>query len=123
MTKHLDTPYIEHIKEAIYNIESFIKGYSREDFYQSIEKQSAVVRQIEVIGEAAKNLSIEFGAKYPQIPWKEIIGMRDKIIHKYFEVDLNIIWDVIKKNLPKLKRNINEILKEIRKENSLLSPK
>src|SRR3989338_6061916 len=104
MTQHFDIPYIKHIRDAINHIESFIKDCSREDFDVDIEKQSVVVRQIEIIGEATKNLSTEFKNKHRETPWKDITGMRDRIIHRYFEVDLDIVWRAIKADLPKLKK-------------------
>ena len=117
MTKHFDLPYVNHILDAITNIEYFIEGVSRNYFIENEEKQSAVIRQIEIIGEAVKNLSNELRNKYPEIQWNKITGMRDKIIHKYFEVDLNIVWEVIKKDLPVLKQKILKIKEDLDKEN------
>jgi len=71
------------------------------------------LRGLEIIGEATKSLSEELKTKYPQVPWKEIAGMRDKLIHQYFGVDLELVWETIRKDLPKLKNPIIRILKEI----------
>lgn len=113
MTKHLDLPYINHILDAITDIESFILKVSKDNFFNNKEKQSAVVRQIEVIGEAVKNLSNELRNKYPIVPWNKIAGIRDRIVHKYFDVDLNIIWDVINNDLQILKQKILKIKKDL----------
>jgi uncharacterized protein with HEPN domain len=75
--------------------------------------QDAVIRNIEIIGEAGKNLSLEFKEKHSNIPWIDIIGMRDKLIQGYFGVDLDIVWRVIQKDLPILKKQIQEIIKEL----------
>ncbi len=116
MTKREPLTFIEHILESIRDIESFIAGVSKESFMKNKEKQSAVVRQIEIIGEASKNLSEDFKAKYPEVSWREIIGSRDKIIHHYFGVDLEIVWEIITINLPTLKKQIENISKIENKE-------
>lgn len=106
--------FVRHVLDSIKNIESFTNGVTKADFMKNKEKQSAVVHQIEIIGEAAKNIPKEFKQKYPFIEWSDIIRTRDKITHHYFGVDLYIVWDIVKKDLPKLKENISQILlKEI----------
>ena len=105
--------FVEHILDSMKNIEDFTKGVPKESFMKNKEKQSAVIRQIEVIGEASKNLSDGFRSKYPQVSWKEIIGARDKIIHHYFGVDLEIVWEIITINLPVLKKQMQEIRKDL----------
>ena len=77
-------------------------------------KQSAIVREIEIIGEAVKNISENLKDKHREIEWKEIAGTRDKMIHHYFGVDLNIVWDIVKINLPDLKKKILKIKEELR---------
>ncbi|NOR85240.1 DUF86 domain-containing protein [archaeon] len=101
--------FLGHILDSIGYIESFSNGLSKSNFETNRLKQSAIIREIEIIGEAVKNLPIDFTVKYPQISWSEIAGTRDKIIHYYFGVDLNLIWDVIKKDLPILKKKIKNI--------------
>ena len=103
--------FIRHILENLEDIELFTKNVSRKDFFNNKEKQNAVVRSLEIIGEASKNLPLEFREKHKGIEWKEIIGTRDKIIHHYFGVDLEIIWDIIKINLPVLKKKLKVIVK------------
>jgi len=102
--------FAEHILESIKDIESFIKDVSKESFMKDKLRQSAVVRQIEIIGEASKNLPENFRENYPEISWREIIGARDKIIHHYFGVDLEIVWEIITINLPTLKEQIKDVL-------------
>ncbi|MCX6720190.1 MAG: DUF86 domain-containing protein, partial [Candidatus Staskawiczbacteria bacterium] len=74
--------------------------------------QNATMRMIEIIGEAVKKLPENFKAKYPDVPWKEIAGTRDKLIHEYFGVDLELTYKIVKENIPELKKNITKILKE-----------
>ena len=81
--------FIEHILESINRIESFSKGLNREKFSKNELKQSAIIRQLEIIGEAVKNLPTSFVNKYPFIPWKEIAGTRDKVIHEYFGINFD----------------------------------
>jgi len=105
-----DLIFLEHILENIKDLEEFTKGVDKQALLNNKEKQRAVVRQIEIIGEAAKNLSAFFRKKYPSVPWKEIIGTRDKLIHHYFGVDLEILWKIIENEIPKLKQEIEEII-------------
>lgn len=102
--------FLEHILESIGNIKEFLEDVPKDKFMKDKLRQSAVVRQIEIIGEASKNLSENFKAKYPEVSWKEIIGSRDKVIHHYFGVDLEIVWEIITINLPVLKKQIKHIL-------------
>lgn len=103
--------FIRHILEEIIKIENSTKNLFKEDFRKDEDIQDATARRIEIIGEAAKNVSNEFKNKNRQIPWKNMTDTRNKLIHHYFGVDLNTVWDIIKKDLPKLKADIEEILK------------
>ncbi len=107
--------FLNHILDSINNIEKFIKGISRPSFFTNEEKQSAVIRQIEIIGEAVKNLPTEFKNKYSDIPWSKIAGMRDKLMHHYFGVNLDTVWKVTKKDLPELKVKIAKIKEDLDK--------
>lgn len=107
--------FVNHILDNIKLIENSTKNLSRKDFENNRDILDATIRRIEVIGEAAKNLSSEFINKYRNIEWKKIIGMRDKIIHHYFGVDVEIIWKTIKEDIPILKKNIREILEKEKK--------
>lgn len=103
--------FVKHIAESIELIEDFSKGLSLSDFLHSVKTQDAVIRRLEIIGEATKNIPKSFRIKYPQTRWDEMARMRDKLIHHYFGVDLKITWNVIKKDLPILKKQITIILK------------
>ena len=115
MTKHEDLPYINHILEAINDIEDSLKGFTRERFIESKDVKEANIRRIEIIGEAAKNISNVVKRKYNKIQWNKIVGTRDKVIHHYFGVNLDIIWDILKKDIPELKQEILEMKKDIEK--------
>lgn len=109
MTEKEPAVFIRHILENIEKIEMFSKGISKEGLKNDELRKYAIVRAIEVIGEAVKNLPEEFKEKHKDIPWKEIIGTRDIMIHKYFGVDLDIVWDIIENNLPDLKKKLKKI--------------
>jgi len=101
-----DIPYLEHILDAINDIENSTKNLSREDFEKNKDIRDATIRRIEIIGEATKNISGETKNKYKEVEWKDIVGTRDKMIHAYFEIDMDITWKIIKKDLPILKKQI-----------------
>lgn len=106
--------FIKHILESIRLIESYTKRLSKKEFLEQIEKQDAIIRRFEIIGEAVKNLSMGFREKHSEIPWREIAGMRDLLIHRYFGVDLELTWGAIQRNLPILKQKLLTILSEIK---------
>ena len=110
-----DLAFIEHILDSINAIEDFSKGITKEELTSNRLRQSAIVREMEIIGEAIKNISKKTRSKYNEVRWKEIVGTRDKIVHHYFGIDFNIIWDIIKKHLPLLKKQMKEILKDLEK--------
>ncbi len=103
------TVFVKHILESIVLIEEYASHISKEDFLKSRQVQDAVMRRLEIIGEATKNIPDNFRNKYPDIPWREIAGMRDILIHNYFGVDLDLTWTTIKENIPDLKRKLSEI--------------
>ena len=101
--------FIEDILKSIKNIEEFSKNLNREKFSKNNLRQSAIIRQLEIIGEAVKNIPLSFREKYPQIVWKDIAGFRDILSHAYFGVNLERVWNIIENDLPKLKEEINKI--------------
>lgn len=113
MPKRGDKEFLLDIIEAIKRIELYTKELSYHDFLQKIETQDAVVRNFEIIGEGVKNISKNLKTKYNNLPWKEIAGMRDKVIHFYFGVNWDIVWKAAKNSLPQLKEKIEGILKKI----------
>ena len=112
MTDKSDLVFIEHILESINAIGGFSENLNREELSLNRLKQSAIVREIEIIGEAVKNISDNLKNTHKKIEWREIAGTRDKMIHHYFGVDLNIVWDIIKVDLPVLRKQVDLILKE-----------
>jgi len=104
-----DHIYVEHILESIEKIEKYTEDLSKEDFAKQEMIQDAVIRNLEIIGEATKMISISMKQSYQNIPWKEIAGMRDKLIHDYIGVDISVVWKTIEHDLPELKKMINEI--------------
>ncbi len=109
------TLYLKDILEAMESIEKFVEGMSFEDFRMDDKTSSAVIRKFEVIGEASRNIPNSIRRKYPDIPWKELVGFRDKLIHFYFGIKYEIVWDTIKIEIPKLKPRLKAILSEFEK--------
>jgi len=104
--------YIQDIKQATTKIEKYTKNLSFTEFKNNDLVIDAVVRNLEIIGEAAKRIPNQAKQKATNIEWKKIAGLRDILIHEYFGVDLEIIWDIIKNKLPQLNKKVNQILKE-----------
>jgi len=105
--------YLKDIIDSIKDIESFTENMTFEDFARDRKTINAVIRSFEVIGEAAKKIPKSIRDKHPSIPWKKMVGMRDKMIHEYFGVDIEIIWKTIKEDIPSLKPLIQEVLKSV----------
>jgi uncharacterized protein with HEPN domain len=106
--------YIADIIDAVAKIEEYMQGLAREDdFYANTQIQDAVIRRLEIIGEAVKNIPEEFRNKYPDIPWKQIAGMRDVLTHEYFGVNLKRALKVVKEDMVDLKAKILTIKKDL----------
>jgi uncharacterized protein with HEPN domain len=101
--------FIQDILESIKDIESFSKGLTKEKFIIDKLKQNAIIRSLEIIGEAAKNVPESFREKYSDIPWRKIAGFRDILSHAYFGVSMDRVWKIIETDLPKLKVEIEKI--------------
>ena len=108
--------YLEHIAQAIRRATEYIEHLgSVSAFRQSQRDQDAVIRNIEIIGEAARHIqqqAPEFVTAHPELPWIEMRGMRNKMIHDYFDVDVNVVWNTVKDNLPRVKRQVDDLLNE-----------
>jgi uncharacterized protein with HEPN domain len=105
-----DLIYLKHILEAIESIESYLNSFTYELFVKDKKTIDAVVREIEIIGEASNNLTDDFKKKYPKIPFRDIIDMRNVLSHEYFGVNAKVVWDTYEKNLPELKGIIEAYL-------------
>jgi len=101
-----DRLYIKHILDAILAIDQFTMNVEFEGFLENKLLQDGVVRELEIIGEASKKLSSDFKDSHKELPWQDITGMRDKLIHEYFGVDLMVVWETVKQDLPNLKQKL-----------------
>ena len=110
MSKRKPDVYLQDIFESIQQIEEYLDDVNENEFYQNSEKQDAVLRRLEIIGEAVKHISDDIRNEYDEIPWRKIAGMRDIIIHEYFGVTLSMIWVVTQRDLPDLKSKIQDII-------------
>jgi len=111
MSKRKDAELLEDIKEAIKRIEIYTQKIEYKKFLKDTKTQDAVVRNLEIIGEAVKNISKELKKKFFQIPWKELAGLRDRLIHKYFGVNYEVVWTIIRDELPEISLKIDKINK------------
>lgn len=108
-----DKARLQHIYDAVLEIESYVGNNSYEIFQSNSMMQFACVKQLEIIGEAANHLTPTFRNLYSEIQWREIIALRNLLIHKYFGIDTKILWDIVKNDLPQLKLQIKKILDQI----------
>ncbi len=113
--KRLIKLFIQDIVEQINDIESFSKNISKESLSKNKLRRNALARCLEIIGEAVKNIPTNIREKYPEIEWRKIAGLRDIIIHAYFDVDVDIVWEIINKDIPIFKKQILKIKEDIEK--------
>lgn len=107
--------FVRHMLESIELIQKYLDNKKEDDFLDSGFLQDAVIRRLEIIGEAAKNLPLDLMQSYPKVPWSEIIRMRDKLAHRYFGVNLELAWQVVSDDLPELKRQLIKIKSDLEK--------
>jgi uncharacterized protein with HEPN domain len=113
VTKRQLEDYLQDILDAISLIEQFTSGIEFESFSQNLEKVFAVSRAIEIIGEAVKRVPNDVKNQYLDIPWRDIAGMRGKLIHDYFNTDTEIIWNAVQEDVPQLKTMISRVLEDL----------
>jgi uncharacterized protein with HEPN domain len=109
-----DTVYLRHILDSIKSIVKYLEGISFETYMKDELIQDGVIRRLEIIGEASRNTSQDFREQYSEIPWSQIISLRNRIVHAYFNINLNTIWTIVQDELPILKQNVENILGENR---------
>ncbi|OGH75754.1 MAG: hypothetical protein A3G00_03360 [Candidatus Magasanikbacteria bacterium RIFCSPLOWO2_12_FULL_43_12] len=105
--------FLLHILESIANVEDYLAGKTKKDFLESELLQDAFIRRLEVIGEAVSQIPDDVRRAFPKVSWQEISGMRNKLIYEYFIVDLHLVWEVVRKDIPQLKKQITKVLEEI----------
>jgi len=111
--KKKDLLYLDHILQSLRKITIYIENISYDDFLNDEEKQDAVIRKIEIVGEATKRLSKDLRQEFNDIPWRAMAGMRDKLIHDYFDVDLETVWETATIDILKLIPNITTIIRKL----------
>ena len=100
---------LEDMRERIGRIETFLSGLERDAFLRDARTSDAVVRNLEVIGEAASRLPAEFRASCPDVPWGRIVGLRNRVVHAYFDVDLELVWTIVETELPRLRERLDDL--------------
>ena len=110
-----ESVYLRHVIDASERISEYLKGVTRTRFESSHLLQDGIIRQLEIIGEAIKRVSTDLRVGYPEIPWQDIAGMRDKLIHDYFGVDLETVWITARDDIPVVKQQMERILRDLGK--------
>ncbi len=109
------TDYLLDIQAAMEEVEDFTSGMGFQEFSNDRKTVNATIRSLEVMGEAAKKIPEEVRQRYPRIPWREIAAMRDKLIHEYHGVDLEIVWETVKRDIPPLRESFQEVIQDMMK--------
>ncbi|MBV9241582.1 MAG: DUF86 domain-containing protein [Acidobacteria bacterium] len=109
MGSRSDNILLFDILECCERIESYVQGVSRADLEQNFQLQDALIRKLEVIGEAAKGISGEIRGDHPEVPWSDMARMRDRMVHQYFRVDLDVVWETIQTDIPLLRSQVQPI--------------
>ena len=112
MSERADRDFLSDIQEAVRRVMAYTTTMTYDTFLADTRTQDAVIRNLEIIGEATKNLSAELRAKHPDMPWKGMAGVRDRLIHHYFGVNLDIVWHIVTAELPDVASRIEEILRD-----------
>lgn len=115
MKKREHGDFVQDILDSVNDVGSFIEGMDFEEFIKDKKTIYSVVRAIEIIGEATKNVPEQIKKKYPDVPWKKMAGMRDRLVHEYFGVDLEILWGTAKEDVPQLKTPVSKVLEDLEK--------
>lgn len=105
--------FLQDVLDAIANVAEFVGALTLDEFKADKKTLHAVIRNLEVIGEAVKGVPSELRQRHPQVPWQRIAGLRDILIHRYFEIDIDIVWDIVQNKLPELKEHLQAILGEL----------
>ena len=112
MSNREDRSLLEDMLESLHRIEQFVQGLDYQAFLEDCKTQDAVVRNLEILGEATKLLNDSIKSRHPDIPWTHMARLRDRLIHHYFGINLDIVWDIIQTELPPLAKQIQEILND-----------
>ena len=113
MSKRDWTLFLQDMLESIENIAQYTSGMGFQDFLKDTRTRDAVVRNLEVLGEAARKLPSGIRERYPEIPWAQIVGLRNRLIHGYFLVDYGIVWEIVQDELPQLRKRLEQIMREV----------
>src|SRR3990172_7498018 len=113
MKKRVYGDFVQDILDSVNDIGNFIEGMDFKEFIEDKKTIYSVVRAIEIIGEATKNIPEQIKKKYPEVPWKKMAGMRDRLVHEYFGVDLEILWGTAKEDVPVLKTPVSKVLEDM----------
>ena len=107
---HADLPYLRHMLDAVDRLQKYLEGVQRDEFEADEVLQDAVIRQLEILGEAASRVTPEFQSSVPEIPWPKVIGTRHRLIHGYLSVDLEVVWHTATYHVPRLRSDLETVI-------------